>query len=27
IEDSGHKSMPHYHVTEKGYNFVKSENK
>ncbi|EQA7563911.1 MarR family transcriptional regulator, partial [Shigella sonnei] len=26
-EDSGHKSMPHYHVTEKGYNFVKSENK
>ncbi|RVR87926.1 MarR family transcriptional regulator, partial [Citrobacter freundii] len=22
IEDSGNKSMPHYHVSEKGYNLV-----
>ena len=27
IEDSGHKSMPHYHVSEKGYNLVQRENK
>lgn len=27
IEDSGNKSMPHYHVSEKGYNLVQHENK
>ena len=27
IEDSGHKSMPYYHVSEKGYNLVQRENK
>ncbi|EPR1454808.1 TPA: MarR family transcriptional regulator [Citrobacter koseri] len=26
IEDSGHKSMPHYHVSEQGYRLLKKEN-